>query len=217
MVAAPEEDPGRDFPRRSRENTRARIVEAAADVFAEKALRRVTVDDVVGAAGYTRGAFYSNFSGIDELFFDVYAHQTDLMIAAVREVVEGVSPEEFDFDSLGLVLGALRPFGRRWFLIQNEFAMLAVRDETARETFKAESRRMQGSIEELVHAVLTLLERAPLVPMRHLTDTLIALCLHSLGNEQLETGGLDPQSLETDVLPKVVLGLSRPVDRPRGV
>ncbi|WP_148572205.1 TetR/AcrR family transcriptional regulator [Nocardioides caldifontis] len=197
------------LPRR-REHTRSRIVEAAADVFAEKALRRVTVDDVVAAAGYTRGAFYSNFSGIDELFFDVYAHQADQMIAAVREVLEGVSPEKFTLESLREVLGALHPFGRRWFLIQNEFALFAVRDATARETFKAESRRMQGSIEELVHAVLTLLHREPVVPMRHLTDAVIALYLHSLGNEQLETGGLDPQSLEADLLPRVVLALSRP-------
>lgn len=197
-------------PRRSRENTRARLVEAAGDVFAEKALRRVTVDDVVAAAGFTRGAFYSNFSGIDELFFDVYAYQADQMLDAVGEVVEGVRPEDFSMDSLALVLGALRPFGRRWFLIQNEFALFAVRDEAARETFQEQHRRIQGRIEQIVHAVLSLLGREPEVPLRHVADALIALYLHSLGTEQLETGGLDPESLESAVLPKVLLGLSRP-------
>ena len=199
-----------DVPRRSREVTRARLVEAAGDVFAEKALRRVTVDDVVGAAGFTRGAFYSNFSSIDELFVEVYAQQADQMLDAVGEVVAGGRPEEFSVDSLRLVLGALRPFGRRWFLIQNEFALFAVRDEAARETFQAQHRRIQGRIEELVQAVLTLLGRESEVPLRHLADALIALYLHSLGTEQLETGGLDPQTLESDVLPRVILGLSRP-------
>ena len=198
-----------EAPRRSREVTRARLVEAAGDVFAEKSLRRVTVDDIVGAAGFTRGAFYSNFSGIDELFVEVYAHHADQMLDAVGEVVEHL-PEEFSLDSLGLVLGALRPFGRRWFLIQNEFALFAVRDESARETFQAQHRRIQGRIEEIVTAVLRLLGRVPEVPIRYLADALVALYLHSLGTEELETGGLDPETLESDVLPKVLLGLSRP-------
>ena len=54
---------------RRRVNTRARLVEAAEDVFVRKGLKRVTVDDLVGAAGFTRGAFYSNFSSIEEVFF----------------------------------------------------------------------------------------------------------------------------------------------------
>ena len=41
-------------------------------------------------------------------------------------------------------------------------------------------------------------------------DVLLALYLHSLGIEQLGTGTLDPDRLVDDVLPHVLLGLSRP-------
>ena len=58
---------------RRRENTRARLLEAAEDVFVRKGLNRVTVDDLVGAAGFTRGAFYSNFSSLEEVFVDAGA------------------------------------------------------------------------------------------------------------------------------------------------
>jgi AcrR family transcriptional regulator len=196
--------------RRSRENTRARLLEAAADVFAEKALRRVTVDDLVGAAGFTRGAFYSNFASIDELFFAVYAAQADLMLAAVRTAIDDIPPTDFSLSSMREVLGALHPFGRRWFLIQNEFALLAVRDPDARERFIAHGDRLQTEIVELVRRVLALLEREPVISVEHLTDVLLALYLHSLGNEQLGTGNLDPDRLVDDVLPHVLLGLSRP-------
>jgi AcrR family transcriptional regulator len=195
---------------RRRENTRARLVEAAGDVFAEKALRRVTVDDIVGAAGFTRGAFYSNFESVDELFYEAYASQADLMLATVRETLDTIPPEEFTLASLGTVLEALRPFGRRWFLMQNEFALLAVRDTAARQRFNAHVTRLQGSIEELVGRLLSLLGREPVMPLPHLTDVLLALYLHSLGNEQLGTGNLDPDQLVSDVLPPVLLGLSRP-------
>jgi AcrR family transcriptional regulator len=196
--------------RRSRENTRARLMEAAAEVFAEKALRRVTVDDLVGAAGFTRGAFYSNFASIDELFFEVHAEQADLMLAAVRSAIDEIPPGEFSLDSLRPVLGALRPFGRRWYLIQNEFALLAVRDPQARERFIAQGDRLQHEIVDLVRRALTLLDREPLITVEQLADVLLALYLHSLGGEQLGTGNLDPDQLVDAVLPQVLLGLSRP-------
>ena len=196
--------------RRSRENTRARLIEAAADVFAEKALRRVTEDDLVGAAGFTRGAFYSNFAGIEELFFEVYAEQADLMMAAVRAAIDDIPPGEFSLSSMRSVLGALHPFGRRWFLIQNEVTLLAVRDPAARERFIAQGDRLQLEMRDLVARVLTLLDREPVVSVENLADVLLALYLHSLGIEQLGTGNLDPDRLVDDVLPHVLLGLSRP-------
>ena len=52
---------------RSRENTRARLLEAAAQVFAEAGLDGASVEAVCERAGFTRGAFYSNFESKDEL------------------------------------------------------------------------------------------------------------------------------------------------------
>jgi AcrR family transcriptional regulator len=196
--------------RRSRENTRARLVEAAADVFAETALRRVTVDDLVAAAGFTRGAFYSNFAGIEELFFEVYVEQAGLMLTAVRRAIDDIPAAEFSLESMRSVLGALRPFGRRWFLIHNEFTLLAVRDPDARERFIEHGDRLQMEIVELVRRVLDLLERVPVISVEHLTEVLLALYVHTLGNEQLGTGDLDPDRLVDEVLPHVLLGLSRP-------
>ena len=48
--------------------TRARLLEAAGDVFAEKGFRGATIADVADRAGYTIGAVYSNFESKDALF-----------------------------------------------------------------------------------------------------------------------------------------------------
>jgi AcrR family transcriptional regulator len=87
--------PAPAIPPRRRENTRARLLEAAREVFAEKGVKRVTVDELVGAAGFTRGAFYSNFSSIEEVFFAVFEDQADQMLAAVRAAIESVPEGEF--------------------------------------------------------------------------------------------------------------------------
>lgn len=53
--------------RPTREETRQRIFTAAAGVFAEHGVAGASIEQIAAAAGFTRGAFYSNFSSKDEL------------------------------------------------------------------------------------------------------------------------------------------------------
>lgn len=53
--------------RPTREETKQRIFAAAAGVFAEYGVAGASIEQIVAAAGFTRGAFYSNFGSKDEL------------------------------------------------------------------------------------------------------------------------------------------------------
>ncbi|HEY7070252.1 MAG TPA: TetR/AcrR family transcriptional regulator [Acidimicrobiales bacterium] len=53
--------------RPTRDETRERIFAAAAGVFAEHGVAATTVEQIAAAAGFSRGAFYSNFDTKDEL------------------------------------------------------------------------------------------------------------------------------------------------------
>jgi AcrR family transcriptional regulator len=53
--------------RPTRDETRSRLFEAAAEVFAEYGVGAATVEQIASAAGFTRGAFYSNFETKDDL------------------------------------------------------------------------------------------------------------------------------------------------------
>jgi len=53
--------------RPTREQTRQRLLTAAAGVFTDVGVGAATVELVASAAGLTRGAFYSNFSSMEEL------------------------------------------------------------------------------------------------------------------------------------------------------
>jgi AcrR family transcriptional regulator len=196
---------------RRRENTRARLLEAALGVFAEKGLKRVTVDDLVGAAGFTRGAFYSNFASIEEVFFAVFEDQSRRMMRTVRETIDAIPAGDFSPASMGLILDSLMPFGRTWFLIQSEFTLLALRNEEAREVFADHHRRFEREMEELIGDIIARLDREPTIPIQKLTETAIALYLHSIAHENLGTGALGTADLVDIVLPQVLIGLSRPV------
>ena len=56
-------------PTKRRPETRRRLLDAALAVFAEKGFNGARIEDVCAAAGYTRGAFYSNVATKEELFF----------------------------------------------------------------------------------------------------------------------------------------------------
>jgi AcrR family transcriptional regulator len=195
---------------RRRANTRARLLEAALDVFAEKGLRGATVDDLVGAAGFTRGAFYSNFSSLDEVFFVAFESESAAMVAAVRGVIDAIPEEEFSLDSVGLILESLHPFGRRWYLIHTEFVLFALRNARAREVLAEHGRGLRDEIADVLREVFRKLGRTPLVPIPQVTETVMALYLHSLAQEHLGDEALHPQEMVHNVLPEVVLGLSRP-------
>jgi AcrR family transcriptional regulator len=48
--------------------TRSSLMRSAARIFAQRGLRQATIDEVAADAGYTKGAFYANFSSKEELF-----------------------------------------------------------------------------------------------------------------------------------------------------
>jgi AcrR family transcriptional regulator len=75
-----------------RAQTRARLLDAAFRVFAAKGFGAARIDDVCAAAGYTRGAFYSNFATLDELFFALYDERAAIIAAQVAEALTVDAP-----------------------------------------------------------------------------------------------------------------------------
>jgi AcrR family transcriptional regulator len=72
---------------RRREATRQRLLDAAAQVFAEVGLDAASVEAICERAGFTRGAFYSNFDTKDELFLELAGNVARERVEAVRERV----------------------------------------------------------------------------------------------------------------------------------
>ncbi len=72
---------------RRREATRQKLLDAAAQVFAEVGLDAASVEAICERAGFTRGAFYSNFETKDELFLELVGRVALERVAAVRDRV----------------------------------------------------------------------------------------------------------------------------------
>jgi AcrR family transcriptional regulator len=76
--------------------TRARLLDAAAQVFARKGFSGASVEDIAETAGFSTGALYSNFTSKDELFVQLLASRSShrLIEAAAMVTDPGSSLDE---------------------------------------------------------------------------------------------------------------------------
>jgi AcrR family transcriptional regulator len=123
-------------PSRRRQETRDRLLAAARGVFAERGVGRTSIEDVCAAAGFTRGAFYSNFADLDELFLAVYAEQSALTARRVGEVLAAAAPDRSVAELVDDVVAALA-VDRDWLLVRTEFLLHAARVPALRESLAA--------------------------------------------------------------------------------
>src|SRR5438093_12944323 len=67
------------------EATRAALVAAARELFAERGYADVGTEEIVRRAGVTRGALYHHFDGKDDLFRAVYETVEEDLTARIAE------------------------------------------------------------------------------------------------------------------------------------
>lgn len=139
-------------PRPRREEVRTRILEAAAVVVAERGLAAASLDQVAAAAGFTKGAVYSNFASKDELFLALLHDATSRRVTEVTAALAGAS----DLDgALAAVSAALAAPDRSVQLLFVEFWQRAVRDADVRAAFVASRRELRERIAGVVAGFLT--------------------------------------------------------------
>ncbi|MBX4175498.1 TetR/AcrR family transcriptional regulator [Streptomyces geysiriensis] len=130
---------------RRRLRTRAKLLDAAFEVFAAKGFGRVSIEEVCEAAGYSRGAFYSNFDTLDELFFALYRQRADEIAEQVSEALAGDGP---DLDVLAAVdrVTEVLLLDRAWLLVKTDFLVHAARDTDVARTLLEHRARLRGAI-----------------------------------------------------------------------
>ncbi|HIY22793.1 MAG TPA: TetR/AcrR family transcriptional regulator [Brachybacterium sp.] len=182
---------------RRRENTRTKLVRASLEVFVEKGIDGATVDDLVSAAGFTRGAFYSNFSSKEEVFTALFDEVTAELIAIANTAVgSAVSDGECtgsqsppDLDDAGVMLAVfegIRPFGRQWYLLYSDAIARSLRDERMRAALAEQRERLRDQIGALLTLRLEASGARALLAPEDLAQLLIGIFVDLMLREQME-------------------------------
>ncbi|WP_394154992.1 TetR/AcrR family transcriptional regulator [Loktanella salsilacus] len=94
-----------------REKTRARLVQSAIPVFADKGVDASVIDDVIAAAGVSRGTFYNYFQSNRDLLVAVNRQLGDELILVVKETVADLAdPAERVAAGIGLLIQVARDY-----------------------------------------------------------------------------------------------------------
>ncbi|NKT45173.1 TetR family transcriptional regulator [Rhodococcus hoagii] len=136
-----------------RAETRQRLLDAAGDVFAEEGFGRSTVEQVCERAGFTRGAFYSNFTSLDELFLAMWEQRSATMLDGIRTALAD-RPATLTLDSaVERVLAAI-PVDDAWYRITAEFTAHALRNPVLKRVMAAREDAILGTILPIVEDAL---------------------------------------------------------------
>ena len=73
--------------RPTRDDTRDKLFEAAARVFEEQGIGGASIEAITAAAGFTRGAFYSNFKSKDELIIAMLEDHVEQSIRRIHDLL----------------------------------------------------------------------------------------------------------------------------------
>jgi len=195
---------------RKRRQTQARLLDAALDAFAERGFYGTSVEDVCERAGFTRGAFYSNFGTKEELLVALYDRQADGILATLTDLAPaaGGAPDA-PLDAVLAELVAAIPQDRRWFLVNTEFALHAVRDPAAGAAYAAARARVRASFADRFAEVLARFGRELTVPLDDLIRWLFAVHDGGLAQSYVEPGALAPNDVTRQVTPLLVAAVTR--------
>jgi AcrR family transcriptional regulator len=121
-----------------RAQTRGELVHAAGDLFCANGFHSTSLDAVAEAAGYTKGAVYSNFESKEDLFFSVYEQRVEQRTGEMRRIAEAAGSGRGALDDL---ISSADPVEDGWIAVFFEFWAHVLRHPELRERFAALHRR----------------------------------------------------------------------------
>lgn len=190
MTMGAESDAGPS--RRSRTATRSRLLSTSAEVFAEKGIEAASVEELCAAAGFTRGAFYSNFASKTDLALAMYEEhirqlaerlngQLDQWLhtggvepaAVVERVLEGMA--DFTSDTV-------------WHAVRLELLLAARRSEQVAAVVDGQRKMLADTVTAALVRIAAAHNAVFTVDPAELSRVLLAV-YGGLLNEQIAGGG----------------------------
>jgi AcrR family transcriptional regulator len=184
----------------SKDQTRERLLDAAQATFMKKGFVAASVEDIAAAAGYTRGAFYSNFRSKSELFLELLRRDHEAMQAGLHAIFESAASRD-EMEARVVRYYSTLHRENKCFLLWAEAKLLAVRDGRFRPRFNA---FMHEKVEQLSAYVREFSERVgtPMsMPPEQLAIGLMGLC-----DGVQFFYAVDPQNVPTEMAEMVLAG-----------
>lgn len=156
------------------EGSRARVLDAATEVFARRGYERATVDEIAREAGLSKGTVYWNFASKEDLFVALLAERIDQPTRELMEMSRTTPREQPTAAAVDAGLTALATERPEMFKLVLEYWAAATRDPKLRKRYVARQQHLREALAEVLRT------RQPddmpfLIPPESLATAFVAL------------------------------------------
>jgi AcrR family transcriptional regulator len=129
--------------------TRAALLRAASRSICEHGMDGASIDRIAAEAGYTKGAFYANFTSKEELFLVILDEKFAAELERLQEAMAGSGEptEEARQAAEGFLIYVDRD--PEWPRLYQEFAAHAARNDAFRAEFAARQRALRARMADV--------------------------------------------------------------------
>lgn len=178
-------------PRVKRDEVRRRLLDAAAEVFAERGYAAARLDEVAHAAGFTKGAVYSNFKGKHALLAELIEQKVRSEFAIQAEEVRARNRPDRVLDDIAEIYAQGIVDGGTWTRLLVEIAQQAGHDDEVRQVYVDVRRTLRDELAATLTRACEVAGLEMAVPASQLALTLQSLRL-GLALEH----GTDPERVD---------------------
>ena len=184
----------------AKEQTRQRLLDAAAVTFAEKGFGGASLEEIAASAGYSTGALYANFANKDQLFMEVVAARRARTAVRRAEAVAEVFDQPGDpFGALSKLFVRVADRDREFAPLQAEFWLYAVRHPAAMGVIATGLSDQVDALEPVVARALERFDADPDVAPREATVVMLALFSGLMRQRRL-----DPDAVPDDLFARAL-------------
>jgi AcrR family transcriptional regulator len=133
-------------------SSRARLLDAAAKVFAQRGFRAATIDQIAAEAGLSKGTVYWNFDSKADLFAALLEQRIDEPAEQLMEITRTAAAEDTTASAVSAGLAALIDQQEDVFLLLHEYWAAAVRDPALRRSWRKRQARLRKSLARAIEA-----------------------------------------------------------------
>lgn len=175
----------------SRFETQDKLIAATREIIIYEGIEGFTLDNVCKRAGFSRGAFYSNFYTKDALLLALAEEEYEDLIACLKDRVEQWHHRATDRNVPGLIeellFEALDAIGvnRALYLVHSELLARSVRDPDWGGRLLDLNDEFVRALSDVLELILELAGRQPTHSMRALTHTVIGIVLRAASIDAL--------------------------------
>lgn len=201
-----DEKPRRLSRREMQEGTRQKLLAAATEIIANGGVAAATIRGVCEAAGYSQGAFYSNFENMPDLLLEVMENYIHSKALRLRHLLQKLDKGDVD-NALQILAAHLSDLASmpQWSLLALEFQIYAQRNQEFSTRYAECKKTFHNAIANLLTEVIEQHNLKPALPPEQM-----AIGLNSLWYGMVAFGNFEGAMPRDEMLLaffKVLVGL----------